>query len=63
MRNTRIRFLRDMAANSKGETVKVELEDEEAVYYTDGWNRWSYLLKSEEGIDFVYTQYRKEESK
>ncbi|MFA6018605.1 MAG: hypothetical protein WC776_05530 [Patescibacteria group bacterium] len=50
----RIEFLESAFGNSKGEIVKVVTENEKEIYYYDGFHRWCYVLKSEEGMAYRY---------
>ncbi len=54
----RIKFISVSFGNSEGDVTKVELETEKEVYYYDGFDRYCYLEKSLEGIEFEYTQER-----
>ena len=54
MRNN-IKLLIDLPGNSSGDIIALEAEDERYIHYTDGWDRWCSLLKSEEGTAFKYT--------
>lgn len=48
----RIEFLEDTYGNSKGERVNLIQEIDDEIYYNDGFKRYCYLLKSEEGKVF-----------
>lgn len=54
MKQARIEFLETTYGNDKGDVVKVIKETESDVYYNDGFRRWCYLKKSEEGIVYLY---------
>ena len=51
-----IKLLTSGFGNSAGEVVKIDYETEDEIYYTDGFDRQVYLLKSEEDISFEYIQ-------
>ena len=50
----RIEFLTNGFGNSAGDIVKVVEETEGEVYYYDGFRRYCYLNKSEEGTEYRY---------
>jgi len=50
----RIEFLTPGFGNSAGDIVKVVYETEKEVYYYDGFRRYCYLNKSEEGTEYRY---------
>lgn len=47
-------LLKDTFADSEGDILTAEEETDNAIYYTDGFDRWSYLNKSEEGDIWVW---------
>jgi hypothetical protein len=51
-----IRMLCTMFGNDEGDTVKISSETDEEIYYTDGFGRWCYLLKKDEGKDFEWVK-------
>jgi len=50
----RIEFLESTFGNDVGDIVKVVQEDEKEIDYYDGYRRWCYVLKSEEGTTYRY---------
>lgn len=50
----RIEFLQSGFGNDVGDVVKVVLETDDEVYYYDGFRRYCYMNKSEEGISYRY---------
>jgi hypothetical protein len=54
----KIRFLEDTCGNSKGEEVWVRGETDKEIDYRDGFKRWCYLYKAEEGT--VYERVTEE---
>jgi len=52
--NRKIRFLTGTFGNGKGDVVTLKEEDGKYIYYYDGFDRWCYLQKREEGITFEY---------
>ena len=50
----KIRILEMTLGNYPGEEVEIEEETEGEVYYIDGFERWCYFEKSEEGKYFEY---------
>ena len=52
--NKRIRLLKSGFGNDKGDVITVEEETDLELYYTDGFDRWCYMYKSEEGDSFEY---------
>ena len=54
----RIEFLSDMYGNAAGERVWIESEDENNLYYTDGFDRWCYVEKFREGSEFKYMKMK-----
>ena len=43
-----------MFGDSKGSIIDIEHETDKELYYTDGFDRWVYVNKSEEGELFMY---------
>lgn len=54
MKYARIEFLKPGFGNDVGDIVKVVDETPGEVYYYDGFHRWCYLYKKDEGIDYRY---------
>lgn len=54
MNYARIVFLENTFGNTEGEVVKVLHETDEHVYYNDGFRRYCYMEKSEEGTAYRY---------
>ena len=50
----RIEFLQSGFGNDVGDVVKVVLETDGEVYYYDGFRRYCYVNKSEEGVSYRY---------
>jgi hypothetical protein len=50
----RIEFLQSGFGNDVGEIAKVVHETEGEVYYYDGFRRYCYMNKSEEGVNYRY---------
>lgn len=50
----RIRFISDTEGNQKNDITTILNEDEEAIYYLDRYNRYTYLMKCNEGFEFIY---------
>ena len=51
-----IRLLKDIVTNDEGEIIHIVSETENEIYFHDGWDRWSYLNKNEEGLLFEYIE-------
>ena len=47
-------FLVSSFGNDVGDVVKIVCETDGEVYYYDGFRRYCYLNKSEEGINYRY---------
>jgi hypothetical protein len=54
MKYARIEFLETTHGNDMGDIVRVVGETEGEVYYWDGYRRYCYLFKSEEGTTYRY---------
>lgn len=52
----RIEMLKGSFSYDTGERFTLVQEDEECIYFEDGFHRSVYLEKSLEGIDFVYVR-------
>jgi len=59
----RIRILADMFGNDAGDEVNILTETEGEVYYYDGFRRWCFLYKKDEGVDFEWVRKPTEEMK
>jgi hypothetical protein len=44
----------DTEGNLKKDITTVLNEDEEAIYYTDRYGKYTYLIKCYEGYKFIY---------
>lgn len=54
MKKSRIKFLQSTFGNDVGDIVTIQHEENDEIYYNDGFRRYCYLLKSEEGIVYKY---------
>lgn len=50
----RIKFMVDVEDNLKNDITTVLNEDEEAIYYTNRYGKYTYLMKCYEGFKFIY---------
>ena len=53
MDNKMILLLKDTFGDRVGSIIEIEEETENEIYYTDGFDRWVYLNKSDEGVDWM----------